>query len=81
MAPEKSLEDPKIIRNGDLDPKISPLALKMVAARGKCPSSQPLHPLSHALQIFTDAPWEGWGAYLVDLHKKDVVLARKASYT
>ena len=25
---------------------------------------QPLHPLKHALQIFTDAPKEGWGAHL-----------------
>ena len=25
---------------------------------------QPLHPLKHALQIFTDASKEGWGAYL-----------------
>ena len=25
---------------------------------------QPLHPLSHALQIFTDASKEGWGAHL-----------------
>ena len=25
---------------------------------------QPLHPLKHALQIFTDASKEGWGAHL-----------------
>ena len=25
---------------------------------------QPLHPLKHALQIFTDALKEGWGAHL-----------------
>ena len=27
-------------------------------------SGQPLHPLKHALQIFTDASKEGWGAHL-----------------
>ena len=27
---------------------------------------QPLHPLSHALQLFTDASNEGWGAHLRD---------------
>ena len=27
---------------------------------------QPLHPLQYALQIFTDASNEGWGAYLGD---------------
>ena len=25
---------------------------------------QPLHPLEHALQIFTDASKEGWGSHL-----------------
>ena len=25
---------------------------------------QPLHPLKHALQIFTDASKEGWGVHL-----------------
>ena len=27
-------------------------------------SGQPLHPLKHALQIFTDASKEGWGTHL-----------------
>ena len=29
-----------------------------------CFSGQPLHPLKHALQIFTDTSKEGWGAHL-----------------
>ena len=29
-------------------------------------TGQPLHPLQHALQIFTDASKEGWGAHLND---------------
>ena len=28
------------------------------------PQGQPLHPVKHALQIFTDASKEGWGTYL-----------------
>ena len=28
------------------------------------PTGQPLHPINHALQIFTDASTEGWGAHL-----------------
>ena len=31
---------------------------------------QPLHPLQHALQLFTDASKEGQGAYLVDCTAK-----------
>ena len=27
-------------------------------------TGQPLHPIKHALQIFTDASKEGWGAHL-----------------
>ena len=27
-------------------------------------TGQPLHPIQHALQIFTDASKEGWGAHL-----------------
>ena len=30
-------------------------------------AGQPLHPLDHSLQIFTDASGEGWGAHLNDL--------------
>ena len=30
-------------------------------------TGQPLHPLSHAVQIFTDASKEGWGAHLGDV--------------
>ena len=33
---------------------------------GNVLKSQPLHPLQHALQLFTDASDEGWGAHLGD---------------
>ena len=32
---------------------------------------QPLHPLHHAIQIFTDASKEGWGAHLGDFTARD----------
>ena len=35
-------------------------------------SGQPLHPLQHALQLFTDASNEGWGAHLGDHTAKGV---------
>ena len=38
--------------------------LTMVAARGQCPYRQTIARNKHALQIFTDASTEGWGAHL-----------------
>ena len=35
-------------------------------------TGQPLHPLSHAVQIFTDASKEGWGAHLGDFTARDI---------
>ena len=52
MAPEQSLEDPRITRKGDPPFKISPPALKMVAARSKCPSrseTTPTQPCSSSV--------------------------------
>ena len=54
---KKSLEDPGISKKGDPDPKISPPTL--MAPRSQSLPSLPLHPLSHALQIFIGA----WGAH------------------
>ena len=39
---------------------------------------QPLHPLQHALQIFTDASNEGWGAHLGGSTARAVLLALKS---
>ena len=35
-------------------------------------TGQPLHPLSHAVQIFTDASKEGWGAHLGDITARGI---------
>ena len=37
---------------------------------GNVPQEQPLHPLHHALQLFTDPSDEGWGAHLGDCTTK-----------
>ena len=52
VALEEQLEGTRITRKGDTCSQIAP------------PPGQPLHPLKHALQIFTDASKEGWGAHL-----------------
>ena len=39
---------------------------------------QPLHPLRHALQLFTDASNEGWGAHLGDFTAKGLWSKPKA---
>ena len=41
-------------------------------------TGQPLHPITHALQIFTDTSKEGWGAQLRQTHcQRDLVTTRK----
>ena len=42
-------------------------------------TGQPLHPIQHALQIFTDASKEGWGAHLNECIAKGT--CRKANCT
>ena len=44
-------------------------------------TGQPLHPLSHAVQIFTDASKEGWGAHLGDFTARGVCQFQKAIFT
>ena len=44
-------------------------------------TGQPLHPMQHALQIFTDASKEGWGAHLTSSLPEESGPYRKASYT
>ena len=39
---------------------------RLVVEREQCTSGQPLHPLQHALQVFTDTSNKGWGAHLGD---------------
>ena len=57
VALEKQLEGTRITRKGDSLTQVAPPSSEMVAG-GK--QGQPLYPVKHALQIFT----EGWGAHL-----------------
>ena len=41
---------------------------------------QPLHPLKHALQIFTDASKEGWGTHLNEHTAKGVSTRKQATH-
>ena len=62
VASQKKLENTGIPTQTDSSAQISASSLTMVAARRQR-SHRPT-PLQHALQIFTDASKEGWGAHL-----------------
>ena len=62
MAFEKQLEGPKVPRKGDTNPQVA--HLKWWLEESNVLQGQQLHPLKHALQIFTDTSKEGWGAHL-----------------
>ena len=59
VALEKQLEGPRITGKGDPGPQVPPPPPKVVAGGKNVLLGQPLHPLKHALQIFTDASKEG----------------------
>ena len=52
MAPQTKLQGTRITRKGGW--------------RKQCAPGQPSHQLKHALQLFTGASEEGWGAHLND---------------
>ena len=62
VASQEQLASTGISRKGHPFAPVSASSLAMVA-RGKL-TGQPLHPIKYALQIFTDASKEGWGAHL-----------------
>ena len=66
VAPQKTLESPRIPGKGDSSSKVSSLHLLWWTKETNVLLGQPLHPLRHAIQIFTDASKEGWGAHLGD---------------
>ena len=63
VAPQEPLKGARVTGKRDSSSKDSSPAPSVVGKRGKC---QTLHPLCHALQVFTDASSEGWGAHLGD---------------
>ena len=64
VALEKQLEGTGITRKGDTHPQITTPHLRWWLEESNVLTGQPLHPLKHALQIFTDASKERWGAHL-----------------
>ena len=64
VASQKQLEGTRVTRKGDPNSQVPAPPLTMVAT-GKQRSHRPtITPNKHALQIFTDASKEGWGAHL-----------------
>ena len=59
------VEGPRITGKSDTSSQVTPPSSKMVTG-GKLNvlQGQPLHPLKHALQLFTDTSKEGWVADL-----------------
>ena len=64
VAIEEQLEGNRITRKGYTSPQTTPPSLKWWLEESNLLPGQPLHTLKHALQIFTDASKEGWGAHL-----------------
>ena len=66
MALEETLARPRSIRESYPGPTVAPPHLDWWLDETKVLTGQPWHPLQHAVQLFTDASNEGWGAHLGD---------------
>ena len=65
VALDEQLEGTRITRKGDTRSQVAPPPFKVVAGGKQCAFRSTITPpLKHALQIFTDASKEGWGAHL-----------------
>ena len=74
MAPKKHWHAPESLEKVIPIPPSLHVHLRWWLDPAKVLSGQPLHPLQHALQLFTDASNEGWGAHLGDYMAKGVWL-------
>ena len=72
VAPKTTLESSRIPGKGDSCSKVATSTPSMVDQGTNVLTGQSLHPLSHAVQIFTDASKEGWGAHLGDFTARGV---------
>ena len=66
VAPKAALACSRNSRKSYSVTPISPSAPRWVVGQEQCPSGTTIAPLQHALQVFTDASNEGWGAHLGD---------------
>ena len=64
VASQEQLEGSRGNGKGYLLIKITPPSFEWWLEESNVLQSQPLHPLRHALYIFTDTSKEGWGAHL-----------------
>ena len=70
MEFKETLACPRSPGKGHSPAQISPCSSALVVGSKNVLKGQLLHPLCHALQLFTDASNEGWGAHLVDYTAK-----------
>ena len=61
---QKQLESTRITRKGHSHTQVPAPHLQWWLEENSVLQGHPLHPIKHALQIFTDASKEGWGAHL-----------------
>ena len=64
VASQKQLEGTGISREGHSNTQVSAPTFTMVAGGEQCAPRSTITPIKHAVQIFTDASKEGWGAHL-----------------
>ena len=77
VALENQLEGPRITRKVIPVPRSLHPSLKWWLEESNVLPGQPLHPLKHALQIFTDASKKGWGSLKRTHCKGNLVPSRK----
>ena len=66
MLPKDTLAHPGVLGESHSDSPVPSLPPAVVVKGGKHSDTPTLHPLRHAVQIFTDTSDEGWGAHLGD---------------
>ena len=72
VASEEKLACPGSPRKSDSGPSVTPPSFGWWLDEANVLKGQPLHPLQHAVQLFTDASSEGWGAHLGDFTARGV---------
>ena len=72
VAPETTLENSGIPGEGDSCSKVPSSTPSMVDQGDKCLNKTTFTSFSHAVQIFTDASKEGWGAHLGDFTARGI---------
>ena len=72
VAPQKTLEGSGVSGKRNSSSKVPSPSPSVWTKETNVLLGQPLHPLHHAIQIFTDASKEGWGAHLGDFTARGI---------